>query len=97
MILGMLIGAEFIPNDSMDADISITSLKGKDPDELPGPQRGAGSSRFYASRAREQFTGTLWTYALASNCCFIHKSILKGELGQLVHIRIFDRWMADLI
>ncbi|MCD4831351.1 MAG: hypothetical protein K8R02_06010 [Anaerohalosphaeraceae bacterium] len=38
MILGMLIGAEFIPNDSMDADISITPLKGKDSDELPAPQ-----------------------------------------------------------
>ncbi|MCD6394493.1 MAG: hypothetical protein J7M40_13420 [Planctomycetes bacterium] len=35
MILGMLIGAEFIPNDSMDADISMTPLKGKDFDELP--------------------------------------------------------------
>lgn len=38
MILGMLIGAEFTPNDSMDADISITPLKGKDPNELPDPQ-----------------------------------------------------------
>ncbi len=38
MILGMLIGAEFIPNDSMDADISMTPLKGKDPDELPTPE-----------------------------------------------------------
>ena len=38
MILGMLIGAEFIPNDSMDADISMTPLKGKDPDELPAPE-----------------------------------------------------------
>jgi len=38
MILGMLIGAEFIPNDSMDADISMTPLKGQDPDELPALQ-----------------------------------------------------------
>lgn len=38
MIMGMLIGAEFIPNDSMDADISMTPLKGKDPDELPAPE-----------------------------------------------------------
>ena len=38
MILGMLIGAEFIPNDSMDADISMTPLKGKDPDDLPAPE-----------------------------------------------------------
>ncbi len=38
MILGMLIGAEFIPNDSMDADISMTPLKGKDPNELPAPE-----------------------------------------------------------
>jgi len=37
MILGMLVGAEFIPNDSMDADISITPLKGKDPEQLPKP------------------------------------------------------------
>ncbi|MHC4070105.1 MAG: uroporphyrinogen decarboxylase family protein [Planctomycetota bacterium] len=38
MLLGMLIDTEFIPNDSMDADISLTPLKGKDPDELPAPQ-----------------------------------------------------------
>jgi hypothetical protein len=38
MILGMLIGAKFIPNDSMDADISMTPLKGKKPDELPAPE-----------------------------------------------------------
>jgi len=37
MILGMLISAEFIPNDSMDADISMTPLQGKNPDELPAP------------------------------------------------------------
>ncbi len=39
MILGMLIGAEFVPNASMDADISMTPLKGKDPDQLPKPER----------------------------------------------------------
>ncbi len=38
MILGMLIGAEFIPNDSMDADISMTPLKGLDPGQLPAPE-----------------------------------------------------------
>jgi hypothetical protein len=38
MILGMLIGAEFIPNDSMDADISQTPLKNTDPEELPEPE-----------------------------------------------------------
>ena len=38
MILGMLIGADFIANDSMDADISMTPLKGKDPDSLPSPE-----------------------------------------------------------
>ena len=38
MILGMLIGAEFVPNNSMDADISATPLKGKDPDQLPKPE-----------------------------------------------------------
>ncbi|MBN2375810.1 MAG: hypothetical protein JXD22_05395 [Sedimentisphaerales bacterium] len=38
MILGLLIGAKFIPNDSMDADISMTPLKGRHPDELPAPQ-----------------------------------------------------------
>lgn len=37
MILGMLIGAAFHPNDSMDADISPTPLKGKDLDDLPTP------------------------------------------------------------
>ncbi len=38
MILGMLLGADFIANDSMDADISITPLKGKDPNKLPAPE-----------------------------------------------------------
>jgi Uroporphyrinogen decarboxylase (URO-D) len=38
MILGMLIGAEFIPNDSMDADISATPLKDVDTEQLPNPQ-----------------------------------------------------------
>lgn len=38
MILGMLIGAEFIPNDSMDADISATPLKDIDTEQLPNPQ-----------------------------------------------------------
>jgi hypothetical protein len=37
MILGMLLGAEFIPNDSMDADISMTPLKDQDPEALPAP------------------------------------------------------------
>ncbi|AQT69081.1 methylcobalamin:coenzyme M methyltransferase [Anaerohalosphaera lusitana] len=39
MILGMLIGAEFITSDSMDADISMTPLKGVDPDRLPLPDK----------------------------------------------------------
>jgi hypothetical protein len=38
MILGMLAGADFIPNDSMDADISMTPLKNIDPEQLPEPQ-----------------------------------------------------------
>ena len=38
MILGMLIGAEFIPNDSMDADISATPLKDTGTEQLPNPQ-----------------------------------------------------------
>lgn len=38
MILGMLIGADFCPNDAMDADISPTPLKGKDLDDLPTPE-----------------------------------------------------------
>ena len=37
MILGMLIGADFIPHNSMDADISMTPLKDIDPDRLPTP------------------------------------------------------------
>ena len=37
MILGMLIGADFHPNDVMDADISPTPLKGKDLNNLPTP------------------------------------------------------------
>jgi hypothetical protein len=38
MILGMLIGADFVPHPAMDADISMTPLKGKDPDSLPSPE-----------------------------------------------------------
>ena len=38
MILGMLIGAEFIPNDSMDADISATPLKDISLEQLPDPK-----------------------------------------------------------
>lgn len=38
MLLGMLIGAEFLPQDAMDADISMTPLKGRDLDTLPTPK-----------------------------------------------------------
>lgn len=37
MLLGMLAGAEFIANDSMDADISMMPLKDTNPEELPEP------------------------------------------------------------
>jgi len=39
MILGMLIGADFVPHPAMDADISMTPLMGIDPDSLPSPER----------------------------------------------------------
>lgn len=35
MILGMLLGAEFLPGGRMDADISSAPLAGKGPDDLP--------------------------------------------------------------
>ena len=35
MILGMLLGADFVPNDRYDADITPGCLSGKDLDELP--------------------------------------------------------------
>ncbi|MCF7975378.1 MAG: hypothetical protein K9N55_16295 [Phycisphaerae bacterium] len=38
MILGMLMGADFVPHPAMDADISMTPLKGKTPDSLPSPE-----------------------------------------------------------
>jgi len=38
MILGMLTGADFIANESMDADISLTPLKDCDPEKLPHPE-----------------------------------------------------------
>lgn len=38
MILGMLIGAEFIANKTADADISPKPLEGKNPDDLPAPE-----------------------------------------------------------
>jgi hypothetical protein len=37
MLLGMLVGAEFMPHNSMDADISMTPLKDIDPERLPPP------------------------------------------------------------
>ena len=37
MILGMLLGADFIPQDHLDADISPGCLIGKDVDDLPDP------------------------------------------------------------
>ena len=38
MILGMLLGAEFIANDKMDADISPACRAGKSVDDLPEPE-----------------------------------------------------------
>ena len=38
MILGMLLGADFIPNDGYDADITPGCLSGKNPDDLPTPE-----------------------------------------------------------
>ena len=38
MILGMLLGADFIPQDGCDADISPGCLIGKDLDDLPDPE-----------------------------------------------------------
>ncbi len=37
MILGMLVGADFVANDAMDADISPTPLKDKPLEDLPDP------------------------------------------------------------
>lgn len=37
MILGMLLGAEFVPHDTMDADIRMTPLTGRNPEEWPAP------------------------------------------------------------
>ncbi len=38
MILGMLLGADFIPRDDGDADITPPSLAGKNPADLPAPE-----------------------------------------------------------
>ncbi len=38
MILGMLLGADFIPGDNRDADITPSCLAGTDPEELPAPE-----------------------------------------------------------
>jgi len=38
MILGMLLGAEFIPHDDKDADITSLCLAGINPDDLPQPE-----------------------------------------------------------
>ena len=38
MILGMLLGADFIPQDDKDADITPQCLAGKDPTNFPAPE-----------------------------------------------------------
>jgi hypothetical protein len=38
MILGMLLGADFIPRDDGDADITPACLAGRDPVDLPAPE-----------------------------------------------------------
>ena len=38
MILGMLLGADFVPQDSYDADITPNCLVGKDGGDLPSPE-----------------------------------------------------------
>jgi hypothetical protein len=38
MILGMLLGADFVPQDDKDADITPGCLAGKDPRDLPRPE-----------------------------------------------------------
>jgi hypothetical protein len=38
MILGMLLGADFVPRDNYDADITPGCLLGKDIDDLPAPE-----------------------------------------------------------
>ena len=38
MILGMLLGADFIPGNDRDADITPCCLKNKEPGELPAPE-----------------------------------------------------------
>ena len=38
MILGMLLGADFVPHDGYDADITPGCLSGKEPDDLPAPK-----------------------------------------------------------
>lgn len=38
MILGMLLGADFVPHDSCDADITGAYLVGKNPADLPAPK-----------------------------------------------------------
>lgn len=38
MILGMLLGADFVPADDRDADITPGCFQGKDPAELPAPE-----------------------------------------------------------
>jgi hypothetical protein len=38
LILGMILGADFVPHDSHDADITPGCLSGKDIDDLPAPE-----------------------------------------------------------
>lgn len=38
MILGMLLGADFVPRDDGDADVTPAPLAGKNPDNLPVPE-----------------------------------------------------------
>jgi hypothetical protein len=55
MILGMLLGADFVPNPSRDADITPRCLVGKDPSDLPDPEslRDHSLIRFFDDQIRE--------------------------------------------
>ncbi len=44
MILGMLLGADFLPDDGHDADVTPQCLAGSDPADLPSPESLLGHS-----------------------------------------------------
>ena len=89
MILGMLIGAEFVTNDSMDAAISPAPLKNKDTDQLPNPQDLLDHKIVGAAFKKPRGHNVVAPRRNADNRHIVFRPLLAQSLGQFkaIHIR----------